>query len=192
MIWLILILNIIVLIIFYIYFTIQINKKIDTSNFLHKVKLEVADIITELNQTTERNVSIIEFKINTLSKLLNDADKRIKLLNNKIKLDKENSNFVEKDLYTDKIVKPVLNNHTQQLIKSLHIDEEEKTIDISSKKNKDLEKSNNDNKDEDKDLPIKERVANMANNGFSSNKIASILNLSSGEVELILSLSNQK
>jgi hypothetical protein len=55
-------------------------KKQQKSKVLLELESEVNDLILEMNQTTDRNINILEEKIRALSKILNDADKRIKIL----------------------------------------------------------------------------------------------------------------
>jgi len=55
-------------------------KKLQKSNVIVELQSEVNELILELNQTTDRNINILEEKISGLTRLLNDADKRIKIL----------------------------------------------------------------------------------------------------------------
>ena len=73
-------LNIIVLAVFYIMFTHRIAKSGQARYALNSVRNEVEEIITELNQTTDRNVDLIEDRIKQISGLIEKADKRITIL----------------------------------------------------------------------------------------------------------------
>ena len=55
-------------------------KKLQKSNVIVELQSEVNELILELNQTTDRNINILEEKISDLTGLLNDVDKRIKIL----------------------------------------------------------------------------------------------------------------
>lgn len=55
-------------------------KKLQKSNVIIELQSEVNELILELNQTTDRNINILEEKISDLTRLLNDVDKRIKIL----------------------------------------------------------------------------------------------------------------
>lgn len=55
-------------------------KKLQKSNVIVELQSEVNELILGLNQTTDRNINILEEKIRGLTRLLNDADKRIKIL----------------------------------------------------------------------------------------------------------------
>jgi hypothetical protein len=62
-----------------------LNKKIsailDSEKILSRVNEEINSLILELNQTTERNILLVEDRIKKLSSLINDSDKTILLLN---------------------------------------------------------------------------------------------------------------
>ncbi|MBN2652322.1 MAG: hypothetical protein JXR63_08065 [Spirochaetales bacterium] len=170
----------------------------DTKIFLKKVKGEIADIITELNQTTERNVSIIEFKINALNKLVNDADSRIKLLDKKIKDDKVKELSTSKLSYSSRLPNSLASAQAKEIVKSIKIEETPqiepevaKVEDLPLFKEAKEQKSEKVAENLDK-LSLKDKVLNMANNGYSSKQISSALKISSGEVDLILSISTQK
>ncbi len=61
-----------------------LKKKIEKSNdpaaMLDKIREEVTGIIVELNKTTDRNIALIEDKMNSLMDLLEKADIKISLL----------------------------------------------------------------------------------------------------------------
>lgn len=58
----------------------KIEKSVNPRAFIDEIRVEVDRIILELNNTTERNISLIEDKINQLTELLEKADKKIMLL----------------------------------------------------------------------------------------------------------------
>lgn len=55
-------------------------KKLNKSNVIGQLQSEISELVLELNLTTDRNINILEEKIGSLTRLLNDADKRIKIL----------------------------------------------------------------------------------------------------------------
>jgi hypothetical protein len=57
-----------------------IDKKVNPKEILREIKKEVDGIITELNKTTDRNITLIEEKINQLQETLDKTDKRLSLL----------------------------------------------------------------------------------------------------------------
>jgi hypothetical protein len=58
----------------------KIEARTDSSAILRELRDEIDRIIVELNQTTERNISLIEDRLASLSDHLAQADKRIALL----------------------------------------------------------------------------------------------------------------
>ena len=66
-------------------------RKLQKANVIVELQSEVGELILELNQTTDRNINILEEKISTLTRLLNDADKRIKILRTESERNKSES-----------------------------------------------------------------------------------------------------
>ncbi|MCD6396318.1 MAG: hypothetical protein J7L71_02140, partial [Spirochaetaceae bacterium] len=69
-----------IIIIFSLIVIFRRTNKLQKSKVLGELESEVNNLILELNQTADRNINILEEKIRTLVKILNDADKRIKIL----------------------------------------------------------------------------------------------------------------
>ena len=77
----------------------KIEKSVNPRALIDEIRVEVDRIILELNNTTERNISLIEDKMNQLSELLEKADKKIMLLSReseKYNISKEYSNILQK------------------------------------------------------------------------------------------------
>lgn len=75
--WLSLAITVILVLVAYLVLNRNINSRTSQQAALEEIKREVGAIITELNQTTERNVEIIEDRIETLERLIGQADKRL-------------------------------------------------------------------------------------------------------------------
>ncbi len=58
----------------------RINRLLNGGEALDAIKEEINHLIVELNQTADRNIGIIEERINKLQELVRDADKKIMLL----------------------------------------------------------------------------------------------------------------
>jgi hypothetical protein len=58
----------------------MIDKRINPKAILGEIRKEVDGIITELNRTTDRNITIIEEKIRQIEEILEKTDKRIGIL----------------------------------------------------------------------------------------------------------------
>ncbi|RKX91406.1 MAG: hypothetical protein DRP59_07845 [Spirochaetes bacterium] len=72
--------NAIVVLVIYLNLKRQLRKSTDAASILDEIREDVEGLIVEINQITDRNVSIIEDKIKQLNQLLQGADKRITLL----------------------------------------------------------------------------------------------------------------
>ncbi|MQY76691.1 MAG: hypothetical protein GH155_03590 [Spirochaeta sp.] len=82
----------------------KIEKKTDTGSHLEEVREEVARVIIELNQTTERNIALIEDRISCLRELLSTADKKIGLLKRE-----SEKHEVSQRVYSKLSARPVVN-----------------------------------------------------------------------------------
>jgi hypothetical protein len=58
----------------------KIDKVLQPSLLLDKIRKEVNAIIVELNGTTERNIALLEDRLGALKELLSQADKKLSLL----------------------------------------------------------------------------------------------------------------
>ncbi len=69
-------------VILFIYLRIRdhVRKSTETSHVLDDIRDDVEALVVEINQITDRNVSIIEDRVKQLNKLIADADKRITLM----------------------------------------------------------------------------------------------------------------
>ena len=87
-------LNLAALIGIYLYFKRRIDKTLRSNEVVAAVREEVEQLVIELNQTTHRNVEIIEERINQLKAITARADKQIKLLTKEIeKKEKETDTY---------------------------------------------------------------------------------------------------
>ncbi len=73
-------LNILVLAIGFVYLHSKFERRTRPEALLQEVAREVNSIIVELNQTTDRNIGLIEERIETLKGLLEKVDKRLALM----------------------------------------------------------------------------------------------------------------
>jgi len=102
----------------------KIEKIANADSQLEEVREEVARVIIELNQTTERNIALIEDRISRLVELLSTADKKIGLLKRE-----SEKHEVSQRVYSKLSAKPVVNvpkstgpkKDNQQEILRLHL-----------------------------------------------------------------------
>jgi len=62
----------------------KITKILDSEKILSRVDDEINSLILDLNQTTERNILLVEDRIKKLSELIKDSDKSILLLHKEL------------------------------------------------------------------------------------------------------------
>ena len=58
----------------------RIRKKVDPQTILGQIRREIEGLILELNQTAERNLTLMEEKMGVLRDVLEDAEKRVAVL----------------------------------------------------------------------------------------------------------------
>ncbi|MFW6344585.1 MAG: hypothetical protein ACOC2B_07560, partial [Sediminispirochaetaceae bacterium] len=72
--------NLLVIALVYIHLNGKIKKRESSDHIISEIRREVDELLVELNQTTDRNVGIIEDRIKRVSRSVEEADKRIRLL----------------------------------------------------------------------------------------------------------------
>jgi DNA-binding NarL/FixJ family response regulator len=68
----------------YLILKAKLNKSVDPKAILESIREEVDRIIVELNSTTDRNITLLEDKVQSLNALLEQADKKIGILKREI------------------------------------------------------------------------------------------------------------
>jgi hypothetical protein len=97
----ILILGLVVVGLIIIYFLLKrtIEKRVNPRTLIDNIHTEVNKILVELNNITERNISLLEERVKGLSALLEKADKKILLLqreSEKYSMSKNYSDIIKK------------------------------------------------------------------------------------------------
>ena len=68
----------------YLILKAKLHKSVDPKVVLESIREEVDRIIVELNSTTDRNITLLEDKVQNLSTLLEQADRKIGILRREI------------------------------------------------------------------------------------------------------------
>ena len=68
----------------YLILRARLNKSVDPKAILETIREEVDRIIVELNSTTDRNITLLEDKVQSLTTLLEQADKKVGILRREI------------------------------------------------------------------------------------------------------------
>ncbi|MBN2618860.1 MAG: hypothetical protein JXR64_11175 [Spirochaetales bacterium] len=143
----------------------RINKKIDNKTFLNSVKEEISSLITQINETSDRNVLLLENRLEKLNSLLSSADSRISKLKNVID---DSLKIKDEEIKSEKVyiaLEPEPEPEPEKIIEQKQIVED------------------------DPSLSRRERILLLHKQGISSTVIANQTKATIGEVELIISLS---
>lgn len=161
---LVILVNLVVLLVFFLYFRRRIDRALQTENILHDIRVEVDEMIVDLNQTTDRNVGLVEDQLARLAARIAEADRRIMVL----KKESEKTRTTD-TVYTH--LKPVAPQLAEKPSKPA-----EKRVEKSAEKPK----------------SAREQVLEMYRTGLEAREIAAKLGKTLGEVELIISLGTNR
>lgn len=143
----------------------KISNRIDNKKFLKEVNEEIALLIAQINETSDRNVLLVENRLERLNTLLAQSDKKIIQL---------------KELSSVPVTKVEL---TDDVIDSSVIVKEEVVVEVTEEESTVVEIEDHP------DLSRKDRILLLHKQGISPSVIASQTKATIGEVELIISLS---
>lgn len=173
--------------ILFMYFVYKkIKRDFLPEKILSNIRVEINNLITDLNRETERDIALIEDKMEHLKKLLIDTDKRLFLAQKEqIKKEKEQEvlqNFFDQKEDVNPNIKHGLKN-TESLPSSFSDLDKESGIKVYTKNNF-MKRAN----PIQQTIPLNEQVIEMHNKGLSADFIASSLSMPLGEVELIIDI----
>jgi len=172
----------------------------DDKEITKKIERELNDIMIEINKTTERNVLVVEDRINKLKDIINQSSKMMELLQETKEFKKENKdNYLlklinEKNLennnYQLNISKDYKEDKTEYKTKELEIEIENniENHDIEDFKYKEKDDKIIDNKVDKKN--IRKEVIRLYKQDMNPKAISKNLNISVSEVDTIISLLN--
>jgi hypothetical protein len=152
--------------VFYIIFKNRLSISASQKKALEHIEGEVRSLVIEMNNTTDRNIALIEDRINELKTLIDQADKRITVLK------KEHLKENENKLPEQQKVTAAKNNYSD--IKRNEPDIPLNIMSIPKKKT------------------FKQEVLELHNKGFEPKIISQKMEANIGEVELIISLAKGK
>jgi len=111
----------------YLILKAKLKQSVDPKSILESIREEVDRIIVELNSTTDRNITLLEDKVQSLNTLLEQADKKIGILKREIEKHELSSKVYSELAQSRKAVQEaeeqdrptqVLNLHRQGISKS--------------------------------------------------------------------------
>ena len=111
----------------YLILKAKLSRSVDPKAILESIRGEVDRIIVELNSTTDRNITLLEDKVQSLSTLLEQADRKIGILKREIEKHELSSKVYSELAHSRTVVQEpdeqdrrtqVLNLHRQGISKS--------------------------------------------------------------------------
>ena len=169
------IINILILVLGFLLIKSKLRNLTVNKEILESIKKEINIMIVKLNETTLNNITLVEGKTRELERLIRIVDKKRSGLDIKIE---DTKDFFETP--DEKI-----NNLTyspQKIVKqSKEMSENVDSINFSERMIDTIDEVI-------KDLPIREKIKILLDEGFSHEDIRKKLKLSSGEFELILNI----
>ena len=191
----------------------KIRRELDTKEIIDKIRDEVNGLIVELNQTTDRNIGIVEERIGRLRSLVDEADKKIQLVDRELQkhdvgIDvyqklrasaekRRESPAEESQSYTEPhSVGPLVSARTFDAATTDFPKKKSESVDSVNRNerspgNASLDSAAAASMSDDKvanNTSLKERVLSLARQGFDARIIATRLGTTIGEVELVLSI----
>lgn len=163
--------TIILVVVAYIILNRNINARTSQQAALEEIKREVGAILTELNATSERNVVLLEDKIQTLTDLIDQADRRITVL-------RRESEPRGEIIYR----RPP---HRQAISEGSRLEPTEPLVSPPEAKGSPQPASGPEPTENE---PLHDRVRRLYLQGFPVQRIAAIVGRTLGEVELIIAL----
>lgn len=175
-------LNILVAAILYIVLNKKIDRQLNPKEMLDRIGAEVEDIIKELNHTTERNIGLIEDRVESLKSLLESTDRRLAVLRREAEKH-EMSNAV----YTSIVQKNRKHRTDQQVPATAEANPTSETRDSvpgsAAARSNDIPPKRSD---------VRDQVLELHRKGISPSVIAGRVGSTIGEVELIISLQGSR
>ena len=175
------------LLLLYVVLRDRVRRATSAATQIAELKEEVSRLVVELNQTTERNVALLEDRVSGLSELLGAADRKMALL----------AREIEKHDVGAKVYSRLGPGQSQTPPPSpAGPPSPALSVELSEAKRKPLPV-------EDQPLPfrqppsperqdVRERVLTLSRSGFSPSLVASRVGIPLGEVELIISLERRR
>jgi hypothetical protein len=184
-------LNALVLICLYVYFKGRIDRRLEAERLLERLRSEagriVGEMIQDLNRITDRNITLMENKVEELQRILDTADKRILLMRSQAHREEEAERLsakLRKTLPDERAA-----SAREGFSESAH------GFSAGGKPlvpGKELPPDRPAAPAEEQFAPPADEILDLYRRGISPELIAKRLNLQTGEVRLVISLREQK
>jgi hypothetical protein len=164
----------------FFYLKIRVDRVVSGEEWIRKIRDEIDQLVLEMNQTAERNVALLENRVKALQDLLQDADRKLKVLKNE-----SDKNDISRQLYTH------LKKQTPPQVPEEE-SSEETTVDLTARSSEgplfDAALRERNEAHEKQAPALKDQVMELYGQGFSAEIISQKLGASISEVDLIINL----
>jgi hypothetical protein len=162
----------------FLYFRSWLKRRTARAQLVSEIQEDVATIVTELNRITERDISLLEERENSVKALLEEAEKRFKVYARE--LDRSKS--------AEKTYQELGKNRLLRTLEVLPDREPTGDAQAALASPPPPEKPAEPAAVQGEAIPLRDQVRELAKTGLSSRIIASRLGVSITEVELIMDL----
>jgi hypothetical protein len=194
--------NLVLVALLYFYLNSKIKKRDTSVRILAEIRGELEEMIVELNQTADRNINIIEERITRLAKTIEEADRRIRLLQ------KSTDTFTMSSATYSRIKPRVANQPSLEKKKTEDREDRSSELDFEGKGRQPEKNSpaavNGETEKENGNVPgekkagdcglsgMRAQVRELHEQGLSSELIAARVGATLGEVNLMITLMEEK
>ena len=165
---LLIVLNILFAIVIYVLLNRKMERSIRNQDFLQRVRHELEGIVADIDGSADRNIQLIEERIDQLRRLLTQVDEQLKRLRAQTKT-------------------AIARMPSPQATPA----QPDQTITPPTPQKDNAPQQNESSGDDIVPIPMRQRVLTLYRDGLDPPAIASRLGTAVGEVELILSLENR-
>ncbi|HDQ14222.1 MAG TPA: hypothetical protein ENN41_05355 [Sediminispirochaeta sp.] len=162
--------------ILYLILNKKIERKQSTEQLLESVSSEIDKLIVDLNRTADRNIALIEDRVKSLNQLIQGADRRLALLRKEI-----DKHTASRGTYSD----------LRQRVRKTPAPTEPIPNGAEKKVTPPMSSSSEGESEEAPKKSKREQILDMHRQGISADIIASRLDTTVAEIELIISMSEE-
>jgi TolA-binding protein len=171
----------------YILLVKRINREKSSTAITEQVRNEIDRMVVDLNQTADRNIGLIEQQLKSLTEMIQEADHRISLLQkHSEKLNKSTDTYNQ--IRPAQIIKPKAPTAATAPPAGEVSPPNAHTVDISEEIQPGTSVPENEDAQDAVTPSKRERVINLYRQGISLDIIASRVDSTVAEVELIISM----
>jgi hypothetical protein len=187
--------NLIILALFFVWIVRRFERRFSSKRILDEVRSEMSSLMVELNGTTDRNVSLIEDRIEQLGSLLKRADKRLSILQREMEkyqlsADRYDGSGRRVGAGSQGASNTARGESAETRVPEPASSEKPELPELFTDSS--VGESANSDESEAPLPPLRERVFDLHRQGISPDLIAARTGSTLGEVELIISLGERR